>query len=293
VSNTAPITATHGKVAKPVLGTGPRGGETRRGGCGYRPAVKMRWRRVAIGSCAVVALWFGALVVIGWVYAGRQGERIAERVGEALQAEGEVEAAELELVHGRFVLAGLRAARADATGRLELRVAGVDCDLAPLGWALIDRECRELAVREVRLDITTLQMLRVQRPRRRPFRAAAVALDDLTLTVGAPAVQVELHHAAAGPTVFRTPLSWLFAARSVRATVRGLGPLGTIELAYDGVRWTAAGTELGSAPVVLDARLPAWDAALEPAAELAQLAELGRAVSSQLVAARLARALQP
>lgn len=247
--------------------------------------------RIVAVATSIVLAWFGALVAGGAWYADRQAESIVGRVSEALHADGTYEVAELGLVRGHFALAGVRAVRDDATGRVELRVGGIDCDLAPLGGALIDRDCRVLAVRGLRLELSSPRALELPRPRRRPFRVESLELEDLALVVTEPAVQVAIQRAVADATVFRSPLSWLRSAREVRATLAGLGPLGTIEIAFDGTRWTARGPELGPQPVALQVTLPPIGEELDGPGEVRALAEVGKSVMTQLATARLLRTL--
>src|SRR5205814_6480593 len=116
--------------------------------------------------------------------------------------------------------------RDDSVGRLHLDVDEISCDLPPLGIAMFDRECRDLELHGLRLDVSTFAVFRFQRPKRPPIRARRVVIDDATFTFAPTAlipsigrVEITIAHAEAGPSVFRTPLSWLLALRALRATI--------------------------------------------------------------------------
>src|SRR4051812_9501526 len=101
-------------------------------------------RRVVLIVAGVVAAWLILLVVLGLLRGGRIARGVADRLGESLQGTATFEGSDLSLVRGRLELERVTVRRDDAIGQLSLDVAGVRCELPPLGLALVDRECREL-----------------------------------------------------------------------------------------------------------------------------------------------------
>ena len=89
----------------------------------------------------------------------------------------------------------------------------------------------------------------------------------------------------AGPTTFKTPLSWLFTMRELDATLAL--PAGiSLELRYaDGVL-RARGGIFGSTPVELPVTLPVAEAADDAQAEIATLVTFGKDLARQLVERR-------
>ena len=58
--------------------------------------------------------------------------------------------------------------------RWNIDLAFGDCPSSMwLGWALIDRDCSDLAVRGVRLEMSTLALFNVMNPNQKPIRAGS------------------------------------------------------------------------------------------------------------------------
>jgi hypothetical protein len=230
----------------------------------------------------VLLLWFALLVVLGFAYGGSRGERIAERLGEAVKGEGGVEGSDLALVRGRLSVEQLRVRRDDEVGKLALDISELRCELPPVGIALFDSECRELVLDGLALDVSTFDVFRVQRPKRPPMRAREVTIENATIGVPLETgrVDIKLAYIIAGPTVFKTPVSWLFELRGLRATVTM--PLGTVELAYlNGVLVAWGG--IFTTPLVLAVPPPALDPADDNRAELARIVGWGKALAKRVL----------
>lgn len=249
-------------------------------------------RRVALVLAGIVALWLVISVVLGVALGGRTGDRVAARLGESLQAKATVGDASLTVLRGRLELERLAVRREDGIGTLALDVANVRCELLPLGLALFDRTCSEIAVRGVRLEVSALALFKFQRPKRKPFHTDAVIVDDAVfafspsaLVPGLGRVEIKLEHAEAGPTTFKTPLSFLFALRELRAVFELPAGL-TMRLTYKGGVLRASGAFFGSQPIELPIALPVKDAADDAQGEMAKLVAWGRGLGEQLVAAR-------
>jgi hypothetical protein len=249
----------------------------------------MRLRRVLIAFGGVIAAWLIAMVIVGAVYGDRIAARVTERLGESLQATATVGGADLAMIRGRLELDQL-AVRKEDVGRLALDVDNVRCELAPLGVALFDGECRELAVRGVRLEVTNAAVFVIRKPKRTPIRAEHLTLDDAVLEFAPNAVvpnlgriEIRVDHAEAGPTVYKTPLSWLFALRELRARVV-LPARVTVQLTYAGGVLSASGTLFGSTPVSIHVELPAPHG--DARDEVRQLVETGLDFGARLVARR-------
>ena len=247
------------------------------------------WRRLGIAASCVIVVWLMLLVVLGSIYGEEKAQAIADRIGETLQAPGTIEDHDLALVRGRLTLEHLRVKREDAIGKLSLDVGEVRCELAPLGIALADSSCRELAIENVKLELSTFALFKLRVPRRPPIRARAVVIDHAVMVFEPSArvaslgkIRLVIDHAEAGSTLFKTPLSWVFHLETLRATLEL--SFGTIKLSYSDGILTASGSLFGRQPVVLPFQIPLADLADDPARELKRLVELGRKLAEDLVA---------
>jgi hypothetical protein len=247
------------------------------------------WRRVGYAAAGLVVAWPIVLVIIGIAAGAGYGQGIADRMGEALGGEGTIDESDLALVRGRLALDSLRVKRSDGVGTLDLGVAGVRCELPPLGLALVDRDCRELAITGLRLELSTLALFQLKRPKRPPIHAERVVIENaafvLAATEGIGRVTVTIDRIEAGPTTFKTPLSWLFSLRSFRATVELA--IGKVELVYANGVLEASGSVFAGKPVALPIALPIADLADLPADELAKLKTFARGIIDRLVGERL------
>ncbi len=251
----------------------------------------MARRRIAIVPIAggvVLIVWFVLLLVLGAVFGERKAQAIADRIGETLQATATVRDHDLALIRGRLTLEHLEVARADLIGKLSLEVESIRCELLPLGGALIDSSCRELAISGVRLELSTFALFKLKRPTRPPIRAERVILENATLLFSPAAVvpslgriKLTIERATAGSTVLKTPLSWLFKLETLHATLEL--PFGTIHLDYANGMLSAGGAVLGTRPVTMPFQMPVADLAADPKAELQKLVATGKRLAEQLV----------
>lgn len=248
----------------------------------------IRFVKIVMG---VLAVWLAALVIIGVLYAGRAGQRVTTRVGESLVAEATLDDANLALVRGHLELDGLKVRKHDL-GNLVIDVAEIRCELPPLGVALIDRECRDLIVKGVRLDVDTAAVFQLKKPKRKPLHVRHVQIEDAVLTFAASAfvpslgrISVKIEEATAGATTFKTPLSFLFSLTSFSATIEL--PAGiTVKLGYRDGLLTAAGGIFGATPVAIPFAIPVPDSTDEAVEEVKKLVALGRDLAERLVARR-------
>jgi hypothetical protein len=249
-------------------------------------------RRILIVGGATFAAWLVVLTILGLALGSRQERHTTERLGESLQAAVTVGGSDLALVRGRFALDRLSIRRDDVVGHLAIDVHAVRCELAPLGWALVDRDCRELSVRGVRLEVSTAALFTVKRPKREPIRADRVVIEDAVLVFLPSAfapnlgrIEIAIDRAVTHGTVMRTPLSWLFSLDELRA--RLALPAGiTLTLGYRGGVLTAAGSIFGSTPVALPIQIPLAEMARDAHDEIRLLVELGTDIAERLVAKR-------
>jgi hypothetical protein len=247
-------------------------------------------KRAARVVLALVAVWIALLFVLGFALAGRTGNKVAKRFGESVQGTSQIGDVSLGLVLGSFTAENLSVRRDDLIGKLSIDVGKLSCDLAPLGIALVDRSCGDLEIRDVELELSTIAIFKMPRPKRRPFRADRVVLDNADLTFSPSAflpslgqVKIKIQHAEAGPTTFKTPLSFLFKLEQLRAQVEL--PAGiTLQLGYANGKLTAAGSLFGSRPVELPLTLPKLDSTDDAKAELEKLVVFGKELARQLVA---------
>jgi hypothetical protein len=249
-----------------------------------------RPRRIASYAGAAIALWLVATLVIGIAGEARTRRGIAERIGDSLQAESTIARGDLALLRGFLDLEQLSVRRDDLVGHLAITVARMHCELPPLGLALVDRDCRELAVTGTRLEVSTAALFRLERPKRPPVHADRVVIDDARLELSPSAlapglgrVAIDISHAEAGATVFKTPLSWLFSLEVLRAKVSLPGDA-TLDLSYENGELRVSGGMFGATPIALPVAIPVADLAEDPRAEIARLVDLGRDLASRLAA---------
>jgi hypothetical protein len=249
-------------------------------------------RRAAIALGGIVVAWCGFLVVLGMVKAKGYGDNVALRVGEPLGASGAMASTDLALVRGRIELDGLALKRDDAGGRLTLDVAALRCDVAPLGYALVDGTCDDLAITGLHMAASSAAMFHVQHPKHPPVHAHHVVIDDAVLAFdpdalapGLGRIEVRVEHAEAGDTQFRTPLSWLFALHQLSARLE-LPVGGVVHLTYADGRFAADGSLLGSEPIEVAVTLPPAGTLEDGKAEMKAIATVGSEVATRLVEQR-------
>jgi hypothetical protein len=247
-----------------------------------------RPRRIASYAVVLAALWLGGLVIAGLALEGRVRQRVADRLTESLQGDATIARGDLALVRGSVEFADLAVRRDDLIGHLVITVGRLTCELRPLGLALLDRACRELAIRGSHLEVSTAALFRLERPKRAPLRVGRVVIDDARLELLPSAVApslgrvvIAIEHAEAGGTVFKTPLSWIFALDELQATVEL--PTGvTLRLTYSQGELHVQGGMFGATPVVLPVALPVRDFAEDPGAEIAKLVDFGKDIAQRL-----------
>ncbi len=244
--------------------------------------------KLGIVAGGVLVVWIVLLLVLGAIFGERKAQAVADRIGETLQATAKVRDHDLALIRGRLALEGLEVERDDLIGKLSLDVGSIRCELLPFGGALVDSSCRELAVGDVRLELSTFALFKLKKPTRPPIRAASVTITNATLVFSPAAVvpslgrvTLTIARATAGPTVFKTPLSWLFQLETLHATLEL--PFGTIELDYANGLLRAGGAVFGKTPVTVPFQMPVASVTEEPAAELQRLVKVGKKLAEQLV----------
>jgi len=130
------------------------------------------------------------------------------------------------------------------------------------------------------------------------MRADHVVIDDAVLvfmpsalTPSTGRIEIAIEHAESGPTLFRTPLSWLLTLQVLRAKVSL--PAGiTLSLGYEHGVMTASSSLFGAAPVDMPLQLPPAEKARDGHEEMQQLIALGKDIAQRLVARRAADWLQ-
>ena len=250
------------------------------------------WTRAAKIAAGVLAGWIVVLFCLGFALGSRQERKTIERLAESLQAVVTINDSNLALIRGRWELERLAVRHDSALGKLSLDVAGVRCELGPLGWALVSRDCSELAVGGVRLEVSTTALFKLKRPKRKPIYAERIVIDDAQLIFLPAAIvptlgrlEIAIDHAEAGPTVLRTPLSWLLTLEELRA--RLALPAGILlHLSYQRGVLTVAGSLFGATPVELPIELPVATTAADAQQEMQQLVELAKDIAERLVARR-------
>ena len=247
-----------------------------------------------IGLVVLVAIvgWSGVLLILDAVLGARQAQSIATRVGESLQATATLDDTDLALVRGRLSLDHLALRRDDLIGHLSIDVAELRCELAPAGWALVDHDCRELALEGLRLEVSTAALFKIKNPKRKPITARHIVIDDAELAFAPSAIlpslgriAIKIDHAEAGPTTFRTPLSWIFSLEELRARIELPAGL-TVLLTFRNGRLGAAGSLFGATPVEVPLTLPVTATLTDAHDEIVALVKLGTDLAEDLVARR-------
>ncbi|HEY5927008.1 MAG TPA: hypothetical protein VIV11_35215 [Kofleriaceae bacterium] len=249
-------------------------------------------KRAAKIAAGVFAGWIVVLFFLGFALGSRQERKTTERIGESLQALVTIETSDLALIRGRWSFEKLAVRHDSLLGKLALDVGGVRCELGPLGWALVDRNCSELVVTGVRMEVSSTALFKVKRPKKKPIRADRVVIDDAVLvflpsaiTPSMGRIEIAIEHAESGETLLRTPLSWLLTLDVLRAKLAL--PAGVmLHLGYHRGVLTVAGSLFGSAPVELPVQLPLASVAKDGAEEIQQLIQVGKDIAERLVAKR-------
>lgn len=238
----------------------------------------------------LATMWLVLVFVLGFVFAGRTGDRVAKRIADSVQGTATIGDSSLGLVRGTFSAERLAVRRDDIVGKLSIDVGELHCDLAPLGLALVDRSCGDLEIKDVKLTLSTLALFQLQRPKRTSLTAERVVIDNADFTFSPTAVlpslgsvHIVLEHVEAGPTKFKTPLSFVFALEAMRAKIDL--PAGiTLRLSYADGKLTAAGTIFGSTPVEVPIALPTLESTDDAQAEMRKLVAFGKDLAEKLVA---------
>src|SRR3954451_8869317 len=101
-------------------------------------------RRALRAVVVLLAIWLAVLLVLDYAFAGKQRRGTTERIGESLEAHATLGDSDLALIRGRLAMQQLSIVRDDVVGHLAITVDEIRCELAPLGLALVDSECRDL-----------------------------------------------------------------------------------------------------------------------------------------------------
>jgi hypothetical protein len=250
-------------------------------------------RRIAIVTVGAIGLWLVILVILGAVLGGKYARSTEKRLGESLQAQATVRSADLALVRGRLTLDNVIVRRDDTVGHLAIDVTDVRCELAPLGWALVDRDCGDLAVHGLHVEVSSAALFKLPKPHGvKPIQAERVLIDDATFvflpTAFGPSmgrIDIAIDHAVAGPTTMRTPLSWLFALEELHARF-ALPANITVLLDYRLGILTVSGSIFGSQPISLPVQIPAADTARDAHEEMQVLLQVAKDIAERIVAQR-------
>lgn len=240
----------------------------------------------------LAALWLIGLGAASFALGGRTRTAIAERAGASLQGTATIADARLALVRGFVEMERLAIRRDDTVGHLAIDIDHLGCDLPPLGWALVDGDCRTLALSGLRLELSTAALFQLKRPKRAPFHVGEVIVDSADLSMSPSAlvpglgkVAIHIARASAGETTFKTPLSFLFHLRSLDATIAMPGDV-SIGVRYEHGTLQLSGGMFGAAPIQLPVELPVAELADDAAAETAKLLAFGRDIAERVIAQR-------
>lgn len=242
----------------------------------------MRLRKLAVGLTLAIVGYLGLLVAAGWIASDRVARVVRDRLGASLDGRAQVADVDLGLVRGAVAVTGVVVER-HHVGTLRLEVARIDVDVAPLGAVVFDREPRSVRVRGAHLLVSGAGALDgLEHPKRPPLHVGAVEIVDSDLTIVATTawpelarVRLVIERVVAGPTTFRTPLSWIFALDELAARVELPGGA-TIALRYRDGALTAQGSLFGDAPLTVPVSLAYQPGVDEPSQLRAIAFELGK-----------------
>jgi hypothetical protein len=238
---------------------------------------RSRWRRLASLAAGAVVLWCVALVVLGFAANGCMTRRVEDRIAYAFDAKAAFADSSLSLLFGGFTAEDLVVTK-DVGGSLRLTVDEIDADLGPLGWALWDHGPSRLELTGIRLEASSLALLKTRRRAGgKPFRCEELIIRDVHLAAMPTSLlpslgrlEIHIERARTGPVVLRTALSWVFSLEELVAKVALPGGV-SLELAYADGRLRVKGGAYGAVPVEVPFAIPI----LDPAREMEQLQELG------------------
>jgi hypothetical protein len=247
-------------------------------------ARRPRLRRVIAVVTGALGVWCLALIVAGYAAGGCQQRGVERRLATAFEAKVGFADADLALVRGRFAGDDLRMAKTTPLGTMAVTVGRLEAELAPLGLALLDHRIRVLRLERAELSATTLELLKTRDRGGKPFAVDALELTDVHLVTmplaPAPAlakIEVTIERARAGPTVFRTALSWVFALEELVARIEVADGV-TVRIDYRGGKLRASGGMFGATWVDVPFAIPV----LDPAHEMQQLAAIGVELASKM-----------
>lgn len=230
------------------------------------------------------AVWCVALVIAGYAAGGCQQRRIETRIATAFEAKVGFADADLSLLRGNFDGDALTISKDTPIGSLRVRVGTLEAELAPLGLALVDGRMRALRLHDVQLEATTFEMLRTKSRGGKPFAVDELELTNVHLVTMPSAalptlgkLELTIERARAGPTVLRTPLSWVFSLQELVAHFEVAGGV-SVRVEYKGGKLRASGGVLGSPWVEVPFTIPV----LDPAREMEQLAQMGMELAEKM-----------
>jgi hypothetical protein len=253
-----------------------------------------RLRRVGLGLGLAAIAWLLLLTLAGTCGEGALQRRAERSLAEALQGTASIGDLDVALVRGHARASDVHVRR-EHQGVLELRIAEVDADFAPLGAAALSQRLHRLAVRDVTVFATTRAVLGGDGRVAHPLIADEVVVERarLQLAAGAllpAAIDIDVAHARTSATRFTTTLSWLFALRELDATIDAPG--GKITATLRGPTLTLVGGLAGTAPIDVDVGpllrtdgLPSEPAARREA-ELDRLIDVATTVGREVALAR-------
>jgi len=238
-------------------------------------------------------VWLLLLVILGYALSGRQERHTRDRLAESMESKVTLGGIDLALVRGRLSIDKLSIKRDDPIGHMAIDVKGVRCELAPLGLALFDRDCRDLVIDGLSLEVSTAALFKMQRPpKSKPIRADHVEITNAKLAFMPSAflpnlgkIAIEIDHVESGPTVMRTPLSWLFTLQSLRAKFDLPAGISVVVGYRNGVL-SATGSVFGSAPVELPLTIPSAESVKDAQGEIELLIKMAKDAAEKLVAKR-------
>jgi len=242
-------------------------------------------RRLLVIAAGLVGGYLLLLLVLGFALQGCVKDRVARRLASSLDAEVTIDDCSLGLIRGRIELRGLHIHR-QRGGDVTIEVAGVDADMAALGWMVFDRDPDRVAVHGATLTLSGRGALALRESHIEPVHVGELVVDDAKLSLSPTLllpnlgqVDIAIDHARTGPFTLRSGVSWVFALRELdaRAELPG-GVSGSV--GYRNRRLRVGGGVFGSAGLEVDFELPEPD---PHQLEVAQLEELAKRLARALI----------
>ncbi len=225
-----------------------------------------RTSKLAAGVACLGLAYVALLVGLGSVLESRVEGQVREQLAHTLRADSVViDDIELRLVRGTVVLKGIKASRS-GIGTADLLIDKVELDIAPLGWALFDKDARRLEVWGANLDLSAAGAAILQRsPKPRRLNIAKFIVHDSNISLAVTSlfpslgkVELEVEEARARGVSLHNSMSWLYRSEVLDAELALPASVNLVVKYRDG-KLSVGGGIMGATPIVIPFSWPTPD----------------------------------